>query len=72
MRVAVMLAVVSVLAPQQQGKRPPQGEGIAAGREAANFKLKKLKRTAEEKEETVELASFKDKQPVVLIFGSYT
>lgn len=71
MRSAIVLAVLLGLVPQQS-KRPPQGEGIAAGKEAANFKLKKLKLKPDEKDETVELASFKDRQPVVLIFGSYT
>ena len=37
------------------------------GAEAPNFKLKMLN-----SEQEVELASFKGKKPVVLVFGSYT
>jgi len=37
------------------------------GSEAPNFKLKRL-----HSEDTIELASFKGKKPVVLVFGSYT
>ncbi len=37
------------------------------GADAPNFKLKSF-----DTEQTVELASFKGKKPVVLVFGSYT
>jgi len=39
----------------------------ALGSDAPNFKLKRL-----HSEDTVELASFMGKKPVVLVFGSYT
>lgn len=70
----VALALIAALAsPTQEGKkRPEQGEGIAAGKPAANFKLKKLKSKPDEEPEYVELASFAGKKPVLLIFGSYT
>ena len=37
------------------------------GSDAPNFKLKRF-----DSEQTVELASFEGKKPVVLVFGSYT
>jgi hypothetical protein len=67
------LALACALAVQDGGKkRLEQGEGIPAGKPAANFKLKKLKARPDDKTEVVELASFAGKKPVVLIFGSYT
>lgn len=68
-----VLALAAALAIQEGGRRrPEQGEGIPAGKPAQNFKLKKLKTEPDEKTEYVELASFKGKRPVLLVFGSYT
>ncbi|MBI4563758.1 MAG: hypothetical protein HY716_03575 [Planctomycetes bacterium] len=74
MRLFIASTAILVLAaaPQDRGRRPRQGEGIAPGTAAANFDLKKLKSSPDEKDERVELASFKGRKPVVLIFGSYT
>ncbi|HEY3226937.1 MAG TPA: hypothetical protein VGK61_08095 [Planctomycetota bacterium] len=70
---AIALAATLAASTQEGGrKRPEQGEGIEAGKKAANFKLKKLKAKEDEKPESVELASFAGKKPVLLIFGSYT
>lgn len=49
-----------------QGERPQEGQ-LQPGDEAPNFKLKRLNA-----DEEVELASFRGKRPVVLVFGSYT
>lgn len=50
----------------QGGNQRPGREGPALGQAAPDFKLK----DAAGKEVT--LSSFKDRQPVVLVFGSYT
>jgi len=75
MRIATTL-LFCLLVPQDKPKqRPDQGNGIAAGKDAVDFKLKQLKKDpkdAKEKEIEVKLSDFKEKQPVVLIFGSYT
>ncbi len=52
-----------------------RGKGVPEGKEAPDFKLKKLlsnemERTGEA--EFIKLSDFKGDQPVVLIFGSYT
>ena len=75
-RHALLTVLVAALA-QQQGKivRPEQGNGVDAGKDAVDFTLKQLKKDKndkEEKEVEVKLSAFKDKQPVALIFGSYT
>ncbi len=49
-----------------KGERPQEGK-LQPGDDAPNFKLKKLNA-----DEEVELASFRGKRPVVLVFGSYT
>jgi len=72
MRTATALILVAGIALGQQGKRVEQGPGIEPGKDAADFKLAKLKTDPKEKDEVVQLSSFKDKQPVLLIFGSYT
>jgi cytochrome oxidase Cu insertion factor (SCO1/SenC/PrrC family) len=46
--------------------RPDEGK-LKVGDAAPDFELKQL-----EGEGTVKLSGFKDKKPVVLIFGSYT
>lgn len=57
---------------RQRGGRQRGGEGAAklsqAGDAAPDFELPLAKDT----KKTVKLSSFKDKQPVALIFGSYT
>ncbi len=45
-----------------------KGEGPKVGENAPDFKLKVLTNSKTE----IKLSSFKDKKPVVLIFGSYT
>jgi hypothetical protein len=49
-----------------KGERPQEGK-LQPGDEAPNFKLKRLNA-----DEELELASFRGKRPVVLVFGSYT
>lgn len=49
-----------------KGERPQEGK-LQPGDEAPNFRLKRLNA-----DEEVELASFRGKRPVVLVFGSYT
>lgn len=73
MRTALALLVATgIVLGQQQGKRPDQGAGIEAGKDAADFKLLRLNDDPKAKEEHVQLSSFKGKQAVLLIFGSYT
>ncbi len=74
MRTALALLVAAGIAfSQQERKRLEQGPGIDPGKDAADFKLLKLKTDAkEEKDEYVQLSEFKGKQLVLLVFGSYT
>jgi hypothetical protein len=71
-RLAALALACALAAQDGGGKRLEQGEGIPAGKPAANFKLKKLRSKPDEKAEVVELSSFAGKKPVLLIFGSYT
>jgi len=70
---ALALCAVAVAQSKEDARKMmkgPKDKNDAApqtGSDAPNFKLKKLG-----SEETVELASFKGKKPVVLVFGSYT
>ena len=59
---------------QEKGKYPAQSQGPKEGDAAPDFDLAALPRNEEEakKRRTVKLSSFRDKKPVVLIFGSYT
>ena len=74
--IAVLGVFLLAATPQQgRGKRPPQSRGISKGKKAADFKLKKLAKSEQEKRgkpEYVKLSQFKNKKPVVLVFGSYT
>ncbi len=72
MRIAIAFLTLASLALAQDKGRPPQGNGVDAGKEAVDFKLKRLKSDPKEKDEEVQLSSFKDKKPVLLVFGSYT
>ncbi|MFQ5461482.1 MAG: hypothetical protein ACE5E5_02530 [Phycisphaerae bacterium] len=71
-----MLAVVGCAAPsggRDAAKPRAQAEGARAaaphvGQEAPGFELRRLNDRAQR----VKLASFADKKPVVLFFGSYT
>lgn len=72
--IAIVLSVTSAALAQPQnrqrgkGRQPMRGrDSLQVGVDAPGFKLK----TADGKKE-VELASFKGKRPVVLVFGSYT
>jgi len=61
--------------PQDRRGGSRRGKGIAEGKEAPDFKLKRLltseiERTGES--EYVKLSDYEKKKPVVLIFGSYT
>ena len=65
-------AVASPLLAQPEGHRGGRGKdrvdnAPSVGDEAPNFKLQSKDGSTE-----VELASFRGKKPVVLIFGSYT
>ena len=74
MRIAITFLLFIALQDKSK-QRPEQGQGVAAGKDAVDFKLKQLKKDpkdAKEKEIEVKLSEFKGKQPVVLIFGSYT
>lgn len=76
-RFMVLLAALLIAAAPQdrgRGRMPRQGKGPDEGKPAPDFKLKLLKEEGDEDEEPeyVQLSSFKDKRPVVLIFGSYT
>ncbi len=73
MRTILAVVVLASLSFAQQGekKKIPQGNGVDTGKDAVDFKLKKLKKEASEKDETVQLSALKGK-PVVLVFGSYT
>jgi hypothetical protein len=68
----VAAALTTVAGAQAPGKakakaeRPQEGR-LKPGDEAPNFKLKRLNA-----DEELELASFRGKRPVVLVFGSYT
>jgi len=73
-----MLTVVSVMPGFAQGRRGGPGRGpldrprqgsLELGDPAPDFELSRL---GGKENETVKLSSFKGKQPVVLIFGSYT
>ena len=78
-RIALLLAVVTFAAssltlcaqqPRSPGKRPGDqrmGNALRVGETAPDFKLKTKDGSRE-----VQLASFKGKRPVVLVFGSYT
>lgn len=76
-RIAAIAVVLSVSASAlAQPQNRPRGKGrdmersrgsLKVGDEAPGFKLK----SADGKKE-VDLASFKGKRPVVLVFGSYT
>ena len=57
------------LAQRGKGKRRQKDDSnsLKVGQEAPTFKLKSL-----DGESETDLASFKGKKPVVLIFGSYT
>jgi peroxiredoxin len=65
MKTIILLSLL--LAQDKRGQMPPD-RAPKVGDDAPNFKLKML--GAPDKE--VELASFKDKKPVLLVFGSYT
>jgi hypothetical protein len=69
MKLIAILAAL-ILAQDRPGdkKGKPPDRAPKVGSEAPNFKLKTLGAPDTE----VELSSFKDKKPVVLIFGSYT
>ena len=54
-------------APKGKGDDRPQEGSLKVGDAAPTFKLKTLDGKAE-----VQLAAFKGKKPVVLVFGSYT
>jgi hypothetical protein len=74
MRIAITFLLFIALQDKSK-QRPDQGAGIAAGKDAVELKLKQLKKDpkdAKEKDVEVKLSDFKGKQPVVLIFGSYT
>jgi len=66
---AAVLALAGSLAAQKPppGARMPQEGGPKVGTAAPDFTLKNLDGKGE-----VKLSSFRGKQPVVLIFGSYT
>ena len=70
------LALLLLAGGEPQDRRGSQrGKGVEEGKEAPDFKLKKLltsdvERTGET--EFVTLSEFEKKKPVVLIFGSYT
>jgi hypothetical protein len=71
MRTATWLAILgaaALAAAQDKRGRMPADRAPKVGDEAPNFKLK----TLGDPDKEVELKSFKDKKPVVLIFGSYT
>lgn len=69
-RTAIFLwATVVALRPAcGQGQRPVEGN-LKVGDPAPDFALKYENL---EKKGVVKLSAFKDKQPVVLVFGSYT
>lgn len=56
----------SIALAQPKGDRPKEGT-LKVGDAAPDFKLKKMEAKGE-----VQLSSFRDKKPVVLVFGSYT
>ena len=74
--VVCCLALLLLAGGEPQDRRGmKRGKGVPEGKEAPDFNLKKLlasdaERTGEA--EFVKLSDFKNKQPVVLIFGSYT
>ena len=63
---AVAVGLTAFGQARKDGDRPREGT-LKVGEAAPNFKLKSLDGKSE-----VELASFKGKKPVVLVFGSYT
>jgi peroxiredoxin len=70
MRWVVLSVVVGLLASAAAfgaARERPQDGSLKVGDVAPDFELKRL-----EGEGTVKLSGFKDKKPVVLIFGSYT
>jgi hypothetical protein len=71
---AAMMLVLSITSyAEAQRKKPPRRGGgrdpdlLKVGDNAPDFKLKTL-----DGKKTVSLSSFKGKQPVSLVFGSYT
>jgi hypothetical protein len=74
--IAFFLALLLLAGGDPQDRRGSRrGKGVPEGKEAPDFRLKKL--LANERERTgeaefVKLSDFKGEQPVVLIFGSYT
>jgi len=71
---AVMLKTLALLAFigtavcfAQRGQVPQQGQGVKVGQKAPTFKLDLL-----EEGKTFDLAQHVGKQPVVIVFGSYT
>jgi len=70
------LALLLLAGGEPQDRRGSRrGKGIEEGKEAPDFKLKRLltsnvERTGEA--EFITLSDYEEKQPVVLIFGSYT
>lgn len=66
----IAVLTVLIMAQDKPGDKrgKPPDRAPKAGSEAPNFKLK----TLGDPDQEVELKSFKDKKPVVLIFGSYT
>ena len=69
---ALVVAASVAFAQESKGKMPDQGKGVDVGKDATDFKLKKVKKDDKEKDVEVKLSDFKEKKPVVLIFGSYT
>jgi hypothetical protein len=61
-----MLLSVAALGQRGSSDRPQEGN-LKVGDPAPDFDLKRL-----DEKGTVKLSSFKGKEPVVLIFGSYT
>ncbi len=53
---------------KHRGKRPSEANSLKVGQAAPSFTIKRL----EDKTQSVSLANFKGKRPVVLFFGSYT
>ena len=70
------LALLLLAGGDPQDRRGSRrGKGVEEGKEAPDFKLKKLltsdiERTGEA--EFITLSDFEEEKPVVLIFGSYT
>jgi peroxiredoxin len=64
----VVLALATVVISVDAQDKRSKGEGPKVGEAAPDFKIKMLSDGKTE----VQLSSFKDKKPVILIFGSYT